>query len=90
MENSLRGILRGFGLKVGKTTELKFAGRIEELVAGHPHLRVIAKALLSVRTVLRSEFAAFEKQVRKMARSDLRTRLLMSTPAVGPIVANAG
>ena len=87
VENSLRGILRGFGLKVGKTTELKFAGRIEELVAGHPHLQVIAKALLSVRAVLRSEFAAFEKQVRKMARSDMRTRLLMSTPAVGPIVA---
>jgi len=30
-------------------------------VAGHPHLQVIAKALLSVRAVLRSEFAAFEK-----------------------------
>jgi transposase len=87
VENSLRGILRGFGLKVGKSTEREFAGRIEELVAGHPHLRVIAKALLSVRTVLRSEFAAFEKQVRKMARSDMRTRLLMSTPAVGPVVA---
>jgi transposase len=87
VENSLRGILRGFGLKVGKTTEREFARRVEELVAGHPHLQVIAKALLSVRTVLRSEFAAFEKQVRKMARSDMRTRLLMSTPAVGPIVA---
>src|SRR3981189_692442 len=87
VENSLRGILRGFGLKVGKTTDRSFAGRIHELAAGHPHLQVIAKALLSVRAVLRSEFAAFEKQVRKMARSDMRTRLLMSTPAGGPIVA---
>src|SRR6266481_179624 len=87
VENSLRGILRGFGLKVGKTTELKFADRIEELVVGHPHLQVIAKALLAVRAVLRNEFAAFEKQTRKLARSDMRTRLLMSTPAVGPIVA---
>src|SRR6201999_1939645 len=52
VENSLRGILRGFGLKVGRTTEREFAGRIEELVAGHPHLQVIAKSLLSVRTVL--------------------------------------
>src|SRR5450631_100246 len=86
VENSLRGILRGFGLKVGKTTEGKFARRIEELVVGHPHLQVIAKALLAVRAVLRKEFAAFEKQVRKMARSDIRTRLLMSMPAVGPIV----
>ena len=87
VENSLRGILRGFGLKVGKTTELRFAGRIEELVESHPHLKRIADALLAVRQVLRKEFAAFEKQTRKLARSDLRTRLLMSTPAVGPIVA---
>jgi transposase len=87
VENSLRGILRGFGLKVGKTTELKFAGRIKELVTGHPHLEMIAKALLAVHAVLRNEFKAFEKQVRKMARSDTRARLLMSTPAVGPIVA---
>ena len=87
VENSLRGILRGFGLKVGKTTERRFAGRIEELVADHLHLERIADALLAVRAVLRKEFAAFEKQVRKLARSDARTRLLMSTPAVGPIVA---
>jgi transposase len=86
VENSLRGILRGFGLKVGKTTELGFAGRIRELVAGHPHLEMIADALLAVHAVLRNEFKAFEKRVRKMARSDTRARLLMSTPAVGPIV----
>src|SRR5205814_1902385 len=72
VENSLRGILRGFGLKVGKTTELKFADRIEVLVVGHPHLQMIAKALLAVRAVLRKEFAAFEKQARKMAQSDAR------------------
>ena len=87
VENSLRGILRGFGLKVGKTTEREFAGRIEELVAGQAQLEMIAQALLAVRAVLRKEFAAFEKQTRKTARTDARTRLLMSTPAVGPIVA---
>ncbi len=77
---------KSMSLKVGKTTELKFADRIEVLVVGHPHLQMIAKALLAVRAVLRKEFAAFEKQARKMAQSDARTRLLMSTPAVGPIV----
>ena len=87
VENSLRGILRGFGLKVGKTTGQKFAGRIEELVAGHPNLQVIGEALLAVRAVLLREFKAFEKQTRGMARSDMQARLLMSTPAVGPIVA---
>jgi len=87
VENSLRGILRGFGLKVGKTTGQKFAGRIEKLVAGHPHLQMIAKALLAVRAVLRTEFTAFEKQTRRMARSAPQARLLMSVPAVGPIMA---
>jgi transposase len=87
VENSLRGILRGFGLKVGKTTERGFARRIEELVLGHPRLEVITRALLAVRAVLQKEFATFEKQTRKMAQTDARTRLLMSTPAVGPIVA---
>jgi transposase len=87
VENHLRGILRGFGLKVGKTTKLSFARRILELVANHVSLEMIAKALLSVHAVLLREFKAFERQVRSMARQDAKARLLMSTPSVGPIVA---
>lgn len=87
VENSLRGILRGFGLKVGRTTMRSFAGRINELVTGHPSLEAIGEALLSVRAVLLREFNSFEKRVRGMARADAKARLLMSTPAVGPIVA---
>jgi transposase len=87
VENSLRGILRGFGLKVGKTTARSFAGRTQELAKGHPNLEAIGEAMLAVRAVLLQEFNAFEKRVRAMARSDARTKLLMSTPAVGPIVA---
>ena len=87
VENSLRGILRGFGLKVGKVTPKTFAGRIRELVAGHPNLQGIAQALLSVRGVLLRELDGFEKRVRCMARADAKAKLLMSTPAVGPIVA---
>lgn len=87
VENSLRGILRGFGLKVGKTTDRGFAGRIRELVKGHPNLETIAEALISVRAVLLDQFNGFEKRVRSMSRSDTRARLLTSTPAVGPVVA---
>jgi transposase len=87
IELSLRGILRGFGLKVGPTTPKLFEARIKELVEGHPSLQVVAEALLAVRTVLVREFNGFEKRLRSMARSDARTRLLMSTPGVGTIVA---
>jgi transposase len=87
VEMSLRGILRGFGLKVGQTTPKRFTGRIRELVAGHAILEVIAASLLAVHEVLLREFGNFEKRVRTMARTDTRARLLMSAPGVGAIVA---
>src|SRR3954464_3021201 len=87
IENSLRGVLRGFGMKVGKTTELTFAARIRELVAGHPGLELVAQALLEAHTVLRREFNSLDKHTQKLARAHPPARLLMTTPAVGPIVA---
>jgi transposase len=87
VESSLRGILRGFGLKVGRTTPARFAGRIRELVAGHPTLEGIAASLLAVREALQRELRGFEKWVRALARADERVRLLMSAPGVGAIVA---
>jgi transposase len=87
VENHLRGILRGFGLKVGHTTARSFAGRIRELVAGQANLETIAQALLAVHAVLLREFNGFERRVRIMAREHVKARLLMTTPAVGPIVA---
>jgi transposase len=87
VEMSLRGVLRGFGLKVGRTTPKRFAGRIRELVAGHATLETIAEALSAVHEVLLRELDGFDKRVRMMARDDARVRLLMSAPGVGPIVA---
>jgi transposase len=86
IEMHLRGILRGFGLKIGKTTRIGFEARVRELVDGHPVLEAIATGLLAARTALWREFNRFEKQVRALARSDVRSRLLMSVPGVGAIV----
>jgi transposase len=87
VEMSLRGILRGFGLKVGPTTPKRFAARIKEPVAGHATLEVVPTALLSAREALLREFAGLDKRVRELARSDERARLLMTAPGVGPLVA---
>jgi transposase len=86
VEMSLRGILRGFGLKVGRTTPKRFAERIRELAVGHATLEAVGEALLPVHAVLLREFNGFEKWVREIARSDRQVRLLMSTPGVGAIV----
>jgi transposase len=87
VEMSLRGMLRGFGLKVGRTTPRRFAGRIRELVAGQATLEAVAEALLAAHAALLHAFAGLEKQVRAIAGADRRTRLLMSAPGVGAIVA---
>jgi transposase len=87
VEMSLRGMLRNFGLKVGRTTPKRFAGRIRELVAGHTTLQLIAEALLAAHAVLLREFSGLDKRVRAIAGADARAKLLMSAPGVGPIVA---
>jgi transposase len=86
-EMSLRGVLRGFGLKVGPTTARSFAGRIRESVAGHPTLTAVAEALLAAREVLGEQLRGLEKRLRDQAREDRRARLLMTAPGVGVIVA---
>jgi hypothetical protein len=65
IEMSLRGILRGFGLKIGRTNPNRFGLRVEELVAGHSTLEIIGKALLAAHEVLLRELNGFEKRVRQ-------------------------
>src|SRR6202049_4085858 len=83
----LRGVLRGFGLKVGPTTPRNFPGRIRELVAGHTTLSTVAEALLAARSTLFDQWQKLEKHLRSLAREDGRVRLLMTAPGVGTIVA---
>jgi transposase len=87
VEMSLRGILRGFGLKVGPTTPRSFEERIRELVSGHAMLEEIADALLIARASLGEQLARLQKRLVSLARDDQRARLLMSTPGVGVLVA---
>ncbi len=86
MEMSIRGILRGFGLKVGVTTPRTFERRARELANGHGTLCLIAEALLAARATLEREFKVIEKRVYALARQDDRTKLLMTTPGVGALV----
>ncbi|MBV8703865.1 MAG: IS110 family transposase, partial [Acetobacteraceae bacterium] len=87
VEMSLRGVLRGFGLKVGPTPPRNFAARIRELVEGQPTLTAVAEALLAAREVLETQLRGLEKRLRDRAREDGRARLLMTTPGVGVMVA---
>src|ERR1700756_3406488 len=87
VELSIRGILRGFGLKVGVVTRKGFEGRIRELVTGHVTLERIAGAMLSARATLKVEYEKLHKIVLTIVREDAVCRRLMTVPSVGPLVA---
>src|SRR5690242_4522354 len=52
VELGIRGIPRGFGLKVGEVGEGRFAARVEGLVAGHEMLEAVVGAMLQARDSL--------------------------------------
>lgn len=87
IELSLRGLLRGFGLKLGAVSKGEFAARVRELVAGHAMLEQIAEAMLSAREALRTEVARLYRAVLAIVRRDAVCRRLMTVPGVGALTA---
>ena len=87
VELSIRGILRGFGLKVGQVTRKTFEARIRELVTGQATLERIAEAMLSARATLQAQYEKLHKAVLAIVREDAVCRRLMTVPGVGPVVA---
>jgi len=87
IELSLRGLLRGFGLKVGEISKGQFATRVRTLIAGHQMLETIAEAMLRAREALQAEFARLHRTMLAIARDDAVCRRLMSVPGVGALIA---
>lgn len=87
VELSIRGILRGYGLKVGEVSRGRFEARIQELIAGHATLETVIGAMLLARMTLWGEFTRLHREMLKIARADKICHRLMSTPGVGALVA---
>jgi transposase len=85
IEMSLRGLLRGFGLKVGAISTGGFDARILELCEGHEMLTHISRSLLQARGALLEQFNLLHRKVLAMAKADERTCRLMTIPGVGPL-----
>ena len=87
VESDLRGTLRNFGLKVGVVSRSRYEARVRELVEGFPRLAAIVEPLLSVRRVMRQQFAVLHKMLLDMVRGEPVCRRLMTAPGVGAVVA---
>jgi transposase len=85
VELSVRGILRGFGLKVGGTTKKIFADKVRTLIAGQATLELVIEPLLRCHATLRAEFTSLHRQLLAAVRSDDVCKRLMTVPGVGPV-----
>jgi transposase len=86
LEQTMRGLLRGFGLKVGDVSRGKLAARIRELVAGHAMLEKIVEPLLAAREAMWHEFDKLHREVLAIVKADEVCRRLMTVPGVGAVV----
>ena len=87
LELSVRGILRNFGLKLGRVSKGRWEERVRELTADNAMLSDVVEPILRLRAQMRDELAMMTKKVRTLARSDATCRLLMTMPGVGPVIA---
>jgi transposase len=79
--------LRNFGLKVGKVSKGEYEARIRELANGNPMLELAVVVTLNARATMKDQFAELDRQLLALAKRDPVSRLMMTMPGVGAIVA---
>lgn len=88
MANQLRGLLKLFGLRMGKvTTPGKRRERLVALFAQKPELEAIMAPLLESLEALEAQIRRSSKLLAANAAADPVAARLMSVPGVGPITA---
>ncbi|WP_116970567.1 IS110 family transposase [Blastomonas sp. UPD001] len=87
VEADLRGVLKNFGLKLGKVTPRTFEGRVRELASFDPFIAEIVEPVLAARRAMREQYDKLHAMLLKVAKDDPVCRRLMTMPGVGAVVA---
>jgi transposase len=89
IDNQLRGILKTFGLVIGKCGHGQIGERAQQLAEGHPGIDCVVASLVAVRDSVLQQVAVFDRAIRRLVKTDETARRLMTVPGVGPVVALA-
>ena len=85
LSNHFWGVLKTFGLLPGAMRGAPSDRRVEVLLADRDDLAPIIRPMLEAWRQLREHTAAFDKEVRALARQDPTCCLLMSVPGIGVV-----
>ena len=87
LENTVRGLLKPFGLRLAKGGRGDFADRVRALCVSRVDLAAAVEALLGARAAVRDELGRLDERLIAMAREVDACPRLMTIPGVGPITA---
>jgi transposase len=86
IENTIRGLMKVHGLKLGAVHRSAFAAKVAMLLADAEELRMAIEPLLEARNMMRRQMVLLDRRISKMARKDEVCKRLMTISGVGPIV----
>jgi transposase len=87
--NTVRGLLKGFGIVIPRGAKGRFPGLVRSAAADNATVMLVVEPLLAAWQALRDQAAIFDRQLHTRAKSDLVARRLMTVPGVGVVVALA-
>lgn len=87
--NQLRGIVKTFGLYIGSTASRRFPEIVREIAAEDAKAATMLMPLVNALDAIRDQIAAYEAELRAIARGSDTARRLMTVPGVGYLVSPA-
>jgi transposase len=87
--NQLRGLLKNFGVVLGKEKGLRFEQRVDEVTQGEGMLNESLRVLLAVLRHLKGQISILDEKAQTFAKDDKICRHLMTIPGVGTLTAAA-
>jgi len=86
IEDTIRGLLKVHGLKLGLVHRGRFAAKVEAMLTDEPELQMAIGPLLEARNMMRRQKVVLDRELSRIARQDEVCRRLMTISGVGPIV----
>jgi transposase len=87
--NTIRGLLKTFGIVIPLSCKGAFGGRVREAAGDNHALMAIIDPMLAAWQALRDQVAVFDRQILARSKTDIVARRLMTAPGVGVVVSLA-
>ena len=88
LKNTVRGLLKGYGIRLGSISAKKFATAVMKQIENHQDIvNLSIKCLLDAFDKLVEETGKIDKKLLEIAYQDKEVRRFMTVPGVGPVTA---